>query len=250
MVERHDRPRLLYQLVSPLHRSAGEAEVARRLAMLEGWSPGAEVAIASPESGPAAVESAVDIARVFPSLQESASRWRDEGFDAVVIGCFSDPAVEALAEVSRLPVVGPGEAAMLAAVQLGERFSVLSSDPTPPGLRRRIRGIGLEAMFVSEVLVGCDVAALVAEPERHFGGIVERARACLDHGAEVLVLGCLAMSFAPELPERLSEAVGVPVVNPVIAGLRAAEAALLYRPPLAGQRSTAARNSMNREGRP
>ena len=222
------RPRLLYQLVSPLHRSAGPAEVERRQQMLANWVPGCDIAIASPEDGPRAVESAADIAMVFPHLRQAATCWKAQGHQAVVIGCFSDPGVEALTETSGLPVIGPGEAGILAAVQLGERFSVLSSDPTPPGLRRRIRAIGAEAMFLSEVRVGGSVAALVADLDRHLPVIVEQARACVREGADALVLGCFAMSFAPGLTLRLAEAAGVPVINPVIAGLRAAEAALLY----------------------
>lgn len=222
------RPRLLYQLVSPLHLRAGHAEVDRRRQLLAEWAPGCDIAIASPEDGPPAVESASDIAMVFPHLRQAASGWKAEGHQAVVIGCFSDPGVEALTEISGLPVIGPGEAGILAAVQLGERFSVLSSDPTPPGLRRRIRAIGAEPMFLSEVRVGGSVAALVAEPDRHLPAIMDQARGCVQAGAEVLVLGCFAMSFAPGLTLRLAQEVGVPVINPVIAGLRAAEAALLY----------------------
>lgn len=222
------RPRLLYQLVSPLHRTAGHDEVARRLAMLQAWAPGCDVHIASPEDGPRAIESASDIAMVVPYLAKDAGTWAAAGHQAVVIGCFSDPGVTALSEISGLPVIGPGEAGILAALQLGERFSVLSSDPTPPGLRRRIRGIGAEAMFLSEVRVGGSVAALIADPDRHLSAIVEQAHSCVEAGAEVLVLGCFAMSFAPGLAQSLSRAVGVPVVNPVIAGLRAAETALLF----------------------
>ncbi|SMO97733.1 aspartate/glutamate racemase family protein [Paracoccus laeviglucosivorans] len=223
-----ERPRLLYQLVSPLHRTAGPAEVARRQAMLSAWAPGCDIRINAPEDGPRAVETALDIAMVVPHLADAARGWRAAGHQAVVIGCFSDPGGEALAEISGLPVIGPGEAGIMAAMQLGERFSVLSSDPTPPGLRRRIRGIGAEPMFLSEVRVGGSVAALVADPDRHLPAIVDQARACVDAGAQVLVLGCFAMSFAPGLTQRLAQAVGVPVVNPVIAGLRAAETALLF----------------------
>ncbi|WP_210202867.1 aspartate/glutamate racemase family protein [Hartmannibacter diazotrophicus] len=234
-----NRPRLLYQLVSPLHRSAGPGEIARRLAMLQAWAPSLAIEIASPEEGPAAVQSAADIAMVFPALKDAASGWKTKGYDAVVIGCFSDPATEALQEISGVPVIGPGEAAMLAAVQIGERFSVLSSDPTPPGLRRRIRGIGIEPMFLSEVMVGGSVADLVREPDRHFAAAAERARACTEAGANVLVLGCLALSFAPGMPERLTEITGVPVVNSVLAGLKAAEARLAYSGRLAGDRGSA-----------
>jgi len=220
-------PRILYQLVSPLHRTAGAEVVQRRAAMLRAWAPSAEVAINSPEAGPSAIESAADAAMVFPALREAAAGWAEK-HDAVLIGCFSDPAVEALAQISGVPVIGPGEAGMLAAVQLGERFSVLSSDPTPPGLRRRIRGIGIEGSFVSEVTVGGSVADLNRNPDIHLPAIVKRARTCVAQGADVLVLGCFALSFIPGLPGKLSRALGVPVVNPVIAGLKAAEAAVLY----------------------
>ncbi|QFG38670.1 allantoin racemase [Paracoccus pantotrophus] len=228
MTDLPDRPCILYQLVSPLHKSAGEAEIARRLSMLKLWAPGADIHIASPESGPAAVQSATDIAMVYPHLQDSARGWQDRGIDAVVIGCFSDPGVEALAEISGLPVIGPGEAGLLAAVQMGGRFAVLSSNPTPPGLRRRVRAIGAEPMFVTEALVSGSVADLVRDPDPHLPSVIAQARNCVEQGAEVLVIGCFAMSFAPDLPRQLSAATGVPVINPVIAGLKAAEAAVFY----------------------
>lgn len=224
-----DTPRLLYQLVSPLHETAGPQEVQRRLEMLRAWAPACRIEIASPKTGPAAVQSAADAAMVFPALRDAAADWRAAGFDAVVLGCFSDPGAEALSEVSGLPVIGPGDAGILAAIPLGARFSVLSSDPTPPGLRRRIRGIGVEAMFVSEILVGGSVAELVADPDRHLADVVAQGKRAVAEGADVLVLGCLAMSFAPGLPDRLAREIGVPVVNPVISGLQAAQAAVAFR---------------------
>ncbi len=223
------RPRVLYQLASPLHLTRGPEVVARRQRMMQAWAPSLQVEIASPDTGPAAIESATDAALVFPALHEAAATWAGMNIEAVLIGCFSDPGVEALAEVSGLPVIGPGESGILAAVQLGEGFSVLSSDPTPPGLRRRIRGIGVESSFVSEVTVGCSVDDLNRDPDTHLPAIINRAHACVAEGADVLVLGCFALSFTPGLPEGLAEATDVPVVNPVIAGLKAAEAVIHYR---------------------
>jgi allantoin racemase len=53
--------------------------------------------------------------------------------------------------------------------------------------------------------------------------IAEIGRALVrDHGADVLVLGCMSMGFhgiADDLQKRLE----IPVVNPVVAALKAAE---------------------------
>lgn len=226
------KDRILYQLVSPLHAVVGAAEVERRRALLRRWaSPAVEVEISSPPDGPPVVESQIDAAMVFPSLRRLAAAWTPSGHDAVVIGCFSDPGIEALRELTEAAVVGPGEAAMLAAAQFGERFAVLSSDPTPKGLRRRIRAIGLADRFVSEQVVGASVADLRRDPQAAFADILASARGCLAEGADILVLGCLAMCFVEGLVEQLQKALAVPVINPVIAGLKSAEAALPYGVP-------------------
>lgn len=221
--------KILYQLVSPLHLSAGPAEIARREALLRSWtSPAFQVDLASPETGPEVIESQIDVALAFPHLEAAARRWTADGYEAVVIGCFSDPAVDALRELTDSAVIGPGEAALLAAAQFADRFSVLSSEPSPSGLRRRIRAMGLGDRFVSERVVGASVAELRRTPEATFEGMVAAAKACLADGADILVLGCLSMCFAEDVPERLQKATGFPVINPVIAGLKSAEAALSY----------------------
>jgi allantoin racemase len=48
-------------------------------------------------------------------------------------------------------------------------------------------------------------------------------------GADVLVLGCMSMAFLPDITSKLGERVGVPIVNPVLAALKTAEAVLSMR---------------------
>ena len=48
---------------------------------------------------------------------------QDQGFDAVAIGCFLDPAMQEAREVVSIPVMGLGEASMLAACMYGAKFS-------------------------------------------------------------------------------------------------------------------------------
>lgn len=226
--------RILYQLTSPMHRTLGTAEIERRREILAGAVSHLTVEIAPTQDGPAAVEAIVDAARVVPELLSLAPSWETAGYDAVVIGCFSDPGVDALRDVVTLPVIGPGASAMHLAAQFGSRFSVLSSSPTPRGLRARTRSLGLGELFVSERCVPCSVLDLARNPAAAMEGIVSVARACMSDGADILVLGCMGMGFIPGLTERIQNEAGVTVVNSVMAGLKTAEAAatlkLRHRP--------------------
>jgi allantoin racemase len=65
------------------------------------------------------------------------------------------------------------------------------------------------------------VAQLHADPEAAFQAMVGQAEiAVQDDRAEVIVLGCASMEG---VAQRLSERIGVPVVDPVVAGFKLAE---------------------------
>ncbi|MBW7961962.1 aspartate/glutamate racemase family protein [Bradyrhizobium sp. BR 10261] len=221
------KPRILYQLTSPMHRTLGVEEIERRRVYLsEAAASDVVIDVWPLADGPSAVESNADAALVVPELLRAVPKWIAESYDAVVIGCFSDPGIAAIRDLADIPVIGPGGSAMHLAAQFGERFAVLSSDPTPKGLPARLRSLGLADLFVSERMVGCSVLDLVRRPDEAFNGILAAARACVDDGADILVMGCTGMGFTPRLTERLQDRVGVPVVNSVLAGLKIAEAAV------------------------
>ena len=126
-----------------------------------------------------------------------------------------------------IPVIGPGAASLHLAAQLGTRISVL----TPSG-----RGYGRVAARLRALALG-DAAGLAcaasASPSwtspsrsraRSTRRPTRRAIAVEQDGADVLVLGCMSMAFLPGICEALGERVGVPVVNPVVAALKTAEA--------------------------
>jgi allantoin racemase len=218
---------ILYQLTSPMHRTLGQAEIDRRRDILSAIvSPGVGVSVEPLEDGPPAVESLADIALVASELIRSAPRWREGGYDAIVIGCFSDPGLAALRDLIDIPVVGPGASSVHLAAQFGEGFGVLSSEPTPKGLHARFRALGVSDLFVSECMVGCSVLDLSRRRSEVLGGIVEAAKACVRDGADVLVLGCLGMGYVSGLTDLLQREAGVPVINPVVAAMKTAEAAI------------------------
>ena len=120
-----------------MHRTLGQAEIDRRRETLSALvSPGTTVAVEPLEEGPPAVESLADIAVVAAELVREVPRWRAGHYDAVVIGCFSDPGLAALRDLIEIPVVGPGASSVHVAAQFGDRFGVLSSEPTPKGCTR------------------------------------------------------------------------------------------------------------------
>jgi len=219
--------RILYQLTSPMDKTIGPQEVRRRQQVLQGYAAaGTEVAAEPTATGPAAIENAGDAAVVVPELLRLGPLAEERGFDAIVIGCFSDPGLDPLRELLRIPVVGPGAASFHVAAQLGTRISVL----TPAGrgfgrLAARMRALSLAPLLTSVRGIGLSVMELAQQQPGALDKAAAAARTAVDEdGADVLVLGCMSMAFLPGICETLGERVGVPVVNPVTAALKTGEA--------------------------
>ena len=103
--------RILYQLTSPMDKTIGPQEVRRRQQILQEYAASeTEVAAEPTATGPVAIENARDAAVVVPELLRLGPLAQERGFDAIVIGCFSDPGIEPLRELLRIAVVGPGAA--------------------------------------------------------------------------------------------------------------------------------------------
>jgi len=220
--------RLLYQLTSPMEKTVlGAGEVARRRDFLrQRAAAGTDVEVRSLADGPASIESAWEAALVVPELARAVQGAQAEGFGAVIVGCFSDPGLDALRELVTLPVIGPGAAAVHLAAQLGSRFAILSPlDTAGPGrVEARLRALGVEAKFAGVRGVNMPVLDVAREREKVLARLEEVGRAALRQDrADVLVLGCMSMGFLG-LTDDLQKRIEIPVVNPVTAALKTAEA--------------------------
>src|SRR5215831_7159406 len=224
--------RILYQLTSPMHKTVGPQEIARRQAMLEAFAASGTTVAAEPtEKGPAAIESARDAGLVVPELIRLAPAAQQRGFDALIIGCYSDPGIDALRELLTIPVIGPGAASLHLAAQLGTRIGVLTPSGRGYGrLAARLRALGLASLLASVRPVGLSVTELGLKAPGALDKAARAARAAVEEdGADALVLGCMSMAFLPGVCEALGERVGVPIINPVSAALKTAEALLSMR---------------------
>jgi allantoin racemase len=219
--------RILYQLTSPMEKTVlGAEEVGRRREFLRQRAAlGVEVDVRSLGDGPASIESALEASLVVPALCESVVRAQAEGVSAVIVGCFSDPGLDALRELTSISIVGPGAAALHLAAQLATRFTIVSPLDSAPGRgEERLRGLALDAKLASVRGVNIPVLDLGRAREAVLDRLEEVGRAALrEDGADALVLGCMSMGFLG-ITDDLQKRLDVPVVNPVTAALKTAEA--------------------------
>jgi allantoin racemase len=224
--------RILYQLTSPMDKTVGPQEVARRHVLLQSCAAdGTEVAVEPTANGPAAIESSHDAGLVMPELMRLAPLAEKREFHAIIIGCYSDPGFDALREMLTIPLIGPGAASLHLAAQLGTRIAVLT--PSGRGYGRvaaRFRALGIAPLLASVRGIGLSVMDLARQTPGALDKAAAAARVAVEQdGADVLVLGCMSMAFLPDICDTLGRRVGVPVINPVIAALKTAEAVVCMK---------------------
>lgn len=221
------RSRVAYLIPGPIHRTAlGQAEVERRQATLESWAaPGTTVAVRTVETGPASIESMYEEYLSIPPTAALLRTVEEEGFDAGIIGCFGDPGLDGLREISDMLVVGPAGASIALATTLGHRFGIVTVTASiVPALRRLVWEAGALDALAGIRYIETSVLEVNQEPGSALERMLEQGRAAVEQdGADALVLGCMSMGFL-DVAERMTAELGVPVINPSKASLKLAEA--------------------------
>jgi allantoin racemase len=187
-------------------------------------APGTEVQAVQPKSGAPSVESHVDEAFATVGVIEEVAAGEAEGVDAYVIACFGDTGLEAAREMAAGPVVGMTEAALYAAALIAPVFSIVTlPSRTRIFAERALWRAGLERRCPRVRAIDVDVLDCEGEDEdeRVFEAFVAEARRSIaeDH-AEAVILGCAGLE---PLLGRLTQALGVPVIEGVSAGVKLAE---------------------------
>ena len=218
--------RIAYIVPAAMSKGAlGVAELRRREGLLNGWAfAGTTVEVFDVPQGPASLETSYEQALCVPPTVDLVRRCERDGFDAAIIGCFTDPGLDAAREMVEMPVVGPCESAMLLGASLGHRFSVLTLvDGLVPGQELLATKAGVRGKLASTRVTGIMMQDLMKDCERTRHRLIEVAHACVkEDRADVLLLGCMTMSFL-DVAEDITAAVGVPTVNVARAALKQAE---------------------------
>lgn len=215
-------------VVVPFAMSA--QSLALRQEQLEGiaLSPLLQFEFRPVKAGPLNYSSHHDFVLADTANFEAGCRAQDEGFAAVCIDTMSDSGVAALRSVLDIPVFGPGKVSMLAALMLGDRFSVLTmASRWKPLYKKALDELGLhhKCASVRAIEVAPDNHALLSGKEEDVFPLLEAAarRAIDEDGAEVIILGSTTMH---QSHAWLSQRLPVPVINPGPLSYKMVESAL------------------------
>lgn len=183
-----------------------------------------EIICRSPSAGPKSIDNAFtkEIAGNY-ILEEILKSEKEGSYDGYVIACFADPALHAAREIMDKPVVGIGEASVMLAEFLGESFSIITVGPESrwvyKGVVNRYGAENRLASLRSPIMRSEDS---YTNPGYIKDLVVKESKIAIEEDfAEVIILGCGVMT---DLAEPIQDIIKVPVINPVAAGVKVAEA--------------------------
>ena len=166
---------------------------------------------------------------------EAARYAANKGYDALVIGCFYDPALEDAREISgSTVVVAPCQAACEVALNLANNFSVIIGEAKwEDQMRQTVYNYGYKDKLASFQAVGMRVDEFHKNPDATRAQLETAAIEAVErHQAESIILGCtLEVGFFEVLQESLRKVFtgNIPVIDCSIAALKAGENAALAK---------------------
>jgi allantoin racemase len=153
-----------------------------------------------------------------------------EGYDAVVLSCQCEPGLLDAKAVVDIPVVGTLEASCHLASMMGKKFSLIAPDRVAGEFEvSLIREHGFIENLASMRWIDIVANKLYPEenpPEELRNRTIEVARKCIEEdGARALTVGCtiLGAILTGTARDILEEQVEVPIIDPMVAGLKLAE---------------------------
>jgi allantoin racemase len=164
--------------------------------------------------GPEALESYYDESIAAPYILEAVKEANQQGFDALILAAFCDPVLEAVKEISNIPVYGIEEASFSTALLLGDKFGILTEKKQKEAVKiQHVRKHGLLERFAGVRALNLGVVEIGNNPAKVKEiGITICRKLVEEDKAEVIILGCASMAG---YDRDIEQAVGVPVLDPV-----------------------------------
>lgn len=153
------------------------------------------------------------------------------GFDACIIDCFGDPALDACAAAVRIPVIGVGQAGLQYAFASSDAFSVVTTETAVVDeIRRNAERYGVAARLRD--VESIDIPAIDI-PDRRVEAL-ERTLRKIDRlalSAQMVLLGCTELAGLIDAVRDSGEVPrGMRVIDPIGAAVRYAETRIALEP--------------------
>jgi allantoin racemase len=157
------------------------------------------------------------------------------GYDAFIIGHFQEPGLLEIRSALDIPVIGLGEATMLAALNMGGRIGLVTIDPIfVTWHERQVRMLGLEQRVASIRAIKVDLPGFMRAftDETAYSQVradfVSQVRPLIEAGAEVIIPagGLPMLLFSRERPFTID---GALVLDGIAVAAKAAEMALALK---------------------
>jgi allantoin racemase len=177
----------------------------REVMLSKALSPDAEISVDCIKKGPDELDCNTDEAFAAAELVKECIKAEKDGFDAIVVYCFSDVGIDAIRENVKIPVIGPGETTLSVANMLCNRFTVITTESIniPRTYRRLMRnGIAREKMTSVRAL-DIPIAELRVNPEatgKYMKNLCEKA--VKEDRVDGIILGCLGMASYGDMIEK------------------------------------------------
>ncbi|MCY0903327.1 aspartate/glutamate racemase family protein [Arthrobacter sp. H14-L1] len=132
---------------------------------------------------------------------------------AIIVAAIGDPGRAELSLELAIPVVGIGEAAILAASRNGRRFGMATSTPLlVPSLTELVMAHQRTEYFCGVRLTESDPLTLAANPEAQFLELQAAVRRCVADGAKAVIIAGGPLS---ETARRLSKEPNAAIIEPL-----------------------------------
>lgn len=133
---------------------------------------------------------------IFDSILEAK-----EEYDGIVIGCFYDPTVEIIREISEIPIVGPARISLSIASMMGSKIGLVTfNNKSIPDVEQMISLYGFDKQCLSSrpvrsltISIDDQLNALYS-PDKLTEEFHKVASSLIEDGAEVIIPACLFIS--------------------------------------------------------
>jgi len=188
------------------------------------FAPRSQMTVVSLPKGPSSVETYQAHRQVIPLIIELAKKMNRD-FDALVVNCFLDPAVDALKKMLTRPVVGPCEASLAVASIIGMRIGIVTVHGEALSMiRNKVRQLDPHRKVKAITGIPMGVLDLNEDLDQTKQRVVEEVKRLRDNRrVDVICLGCTGLGG---LARSAQQAVGIPVIDPIGAAVELARVAV------------------------